>query len=624
MSNERQEFKMPKRRRGPMGGHGPMGGMIGGEKAKDFKGSFSKLLAYIGRYKFAILAVMIFAAASTVFSVIGPKVMGKATTELAEGLMRKIGGTGGIDFDKIAHILMLTLGLYLCSAAFTFIQSWIMTGITQKICYRMRKEISEKINRMPMKYFESRTYGEVLSRITNDVDTLGQGLNQSVTQIITSTATIIGVIVMMLSISPLMTLIALVVLPVSAILMSTVVKFSQKYFRTQQNYLGKINGQVEETYSGHLVIKAFNKEKETIENFDKTNNVLYTSAWKSQFLSGLMQPIMMFVGNMGYAGVAISGGILAIRGTIGIGDIQAFIQYVKNFTQPIQQIAQVINQVQSMTAASERVFEFLGEEEEDQTAENPVALTNPKGAVTFSHVRFGYDPKQVVIKDFSADVKPGQKIAIVGPTGAGKTTIVKLLMRFYDVDSGSISLDGHDIRDFNRHNLRDYFGMVLQDTWLFKGTIMENIRYGRLDATDEEVIAAAKAAHADHFIRTLPEGYEMELNEDASNVSQGQKQLLTIARAILADNPVLILDEATSSVDTRTEERIQKAMDNLMEGRTSFIIAHRLSTIKNADLILVMKEGDIIEQGTHSQLLEAGGFYADLYNSQFEETEEAI
>ena len=565
MSNERQEFKMPKRRRGPMGGHGPMGGMIGGEKAKDFKGSFSKLLAYIGRYKFAILTVMIFAAASTVFSVIGPKVMGKATTELAEGLMRKIGGIGGIDFDKIAHILMLTLGLYLCSAAFTFIQSWIMTGITQKICYRMRKEISEKINRMPMKYFESRTYGEVLSRITNDVDTLGQGLNQSVTQIITSTATIIGVIVMMLSISPLMTLIALVVLPVSAILMSTVVKFSQKYFRTQQNYLGKINGQVEETYSGHLVIKAFNKEKETIENFDKTNNVLYTSAWKSQFLSGLMQPIMMFVGNMGYAGVAISGGILAIRGTIGIGDIQAFIQYVKNFTQPIQQIAQVINQVQSMTAASERVFEFLGEEEEDQTAENPVALTNPKGAVTFSHVRFGYDPKQVVIKDFSADVKPGQKIAIVGPTGAGKTTIVKLLMRFYDVDSGSISLDGHDIRDFNRHNLRDYFGMVLQDTWLFKGTIMENIRYGRLDATDEEVIAAAKAAHADHFIRTLPEGYEMELNEDASNVSQGQKQLLTIARAILADNPVLILDEATSSVDTRTEERIQRAMDNLME-----------------------------------------------------------
>lgn len=615
---------MPRRRRGPMGGHGPMGGMMGGEKAKDFKGSFGKLLAYIGRYKFAILAVMIFAAASTVFSVIGPKVMGRATTELAEGLMRKIEGTGGIDFEKIAHILLLTLALYLCSAAFTFVQSWIMTGITQKICYRMRKEISEKINRMPMKYFESRTYGEVLSRITNDVDTLGQGLNQSITQIITSTATIIGVIVMMLSISPLMTLIALVVLPVSAILMSIVVKFSQKYFRTQQNYLGRINGQVEETYAGHLVIKAFNKEEETIRTFEETNDVLYTSAWKSQFLSGLMQPIMMFVGNMGYAGVAISGGILAIRGTIGIGDIQAFIQYVKNFTQPIQQIAQVINQVQSMTAASERVFEFLEESEEDQTAENPVCLENPQGAVTFDHVRFGYDPQQVIIKDFSADVKPGQKIAIVGPTGAGKTTIVKLLMRFYDVDSGSISLDGRDIRAFNRHNLRDYFGMVLQDTWLFKGTIMENIRYGRLDATDEEVIAAAKAAHADHFIRTLPGGYEMELNEDASNVSQGQKQLLTIARAILADNPVLILDEATSSVDTRTEERIQKAMDNLMEGRTSFIIAHRLSTIRNADLILVMKEGDIIEQGNHEQLLAAGGFYADLYNSQFEDTEEAV
>ena len=603
---------------------GPAKAGMGGEKPKDFRGSMKKLLKYMGKYKFTLFAVMIFAAGGTVFSVVGPKVMAKATNALADGLMKKIAGTGGIDFEYIGKILIITLALYLIGSLLQFVQGWLMTGVTQKLAVSMRKDITDKINRMPMKYFESRTYGEVLSRITNDVDTLGQGLNQSVTQIITSTATIIGVIVMMLSISPLMTLIALVVLPVSAILMSTVVKFSQKYFRTQQNYLGKINGQVEETYSGHLVIKAFNKEKETIENFDKTNNVLYTSAWKSQFLSGLMQPIMMFVGNMGYAGVAISGGILAIRGTIGIGDIQAFIQYVKNFTQPIQQIAQVINQVQSMTAASERVFEFLGEEEEDQTAENPVVLTNPKGAVTFSHVRFGYDPKQVVIKDFSADVKPGQKISIVGPTGAGKTTIVKLLMRFYDVDSGSISLDGHDIRDFNRHNLRDYFGMVLQDTWLFKGTIMENIRYGRLDATDEEVIAAAKAAHADHFIRTLPEGYEMELNEDASNVSQGQKQLLTIARAILADNPVLILDEATSSVDTRTEERIQKAMDNLMEGRTSFIIAHRLSTIKNADLILVMKEGDIIEQGTHSQLLEAGGFYADLYNSQFEETEEAI
>lgn len=614
---EDREFKP--RRRGPGGGHGPMGGMMSGEKAKDFKGSFKKLLAYIGRYKFAILAVMIFAAASTVFNVMGPKVMGRATTELAEGLMRKIGGTGGIDFDKILYILLLTLGLYAVSSVFVFVQGWIMSGITQKICYRMRKEISEKINRMPMKYFESRTYGEVLSRITNDVDTLGQGLNQSITQIITSAATIIGVLVMMLSISPLMTLIALIILPVSALLMSVVVKFSQKHFRTQQKYLGHINGQVEETFAGHLVIKAFNKEEDVIRTFDETNDVLYESAWKSQFLSGLMHPLMMFVGNMGYAGVAISGGLLAIKGTIGIGDIQAFIQYVKNFTQPIQQIAQVISQVQSMTAASERVFEFLAEEEEDQTVPDPVTLTDPKGAVRFDHVRFGYDPQQVIIKDFSADVKPGQKIAIVGPTGAGKTTVVKLLMRFYDVQAGSISLDGHDIRDFNRNNLRDYFGMVLQDTWLFKGSIMENIRYGRLDATDEEVIEAAKAAHADHFIRTLPGGYSMELNEDASNVSQGQKQLLTIARAILADNRVLILDEATSSVDTRTEERIQKAMDNLMEGRTSFIIAHRLSTIKNADLILVMREGDIIEQGNHEELLAAGGFYADLYNSQFEE-----
>lgn len=624
MSNEKTEFKMPQpRRRGP-GGHGPMGRMMGGEKAKDFKGSFRKLLAYIGRYKFAILAVMIFAVASTVFSVLGPKIMGRATTELAEGLMRKIGGTGGIDFDRIAEILLWTLGLYLASACFTFLQGWIMSGVTQKICYRMRREIAEKINRMPMKYFESRPYGEVLSRITNDVDTLGQGLNQSITQIITSTTTMVGVLVMMLTISPLMTLIALVILPVSVILMSVVVKFSQKHFRAQQKYLGVINGQVEETYAGHLVIKAFNKERETIETFNQTNDTLYQSAWKSQFLSGMMHPIMMFVGNMGYAGVAISGGILAIKGAIGIGDIQAFIQYVKNFTQPIQQIAQVINQVQSMTAASERVFEFLDEEEEDQIVENPVILENPQGAVKFDHVRFGYDPEQVVIKDFSADVKPGQKIAIVGPTGAGKTTIIKLLMRFYDVQSGSVSLDGHDIRDFNRHDLRDHFGMVLQDTWLFKGTIMENIRYGRLDATDEEVIAAAKAAHADHFIRTLPGGYDMELNEDASNVSQGQKQLLTIARAILADNRVLILDEATSSVDTRTEERIQMAMDNLMEGRTSFIIAHRLSTIKNADLILVMQEGDIIEQGNHEELLAAGGFYAELYNSQFEETEEAV
>ena len=603
------------------GGHGGPPGMPV-EKAKDFKGSLKKLMQYIGKYRMAVVIVMVIAMFSTVFSVIGPKVMGMATTELAEGLMGKIQGTGGIDFDAIAKILIATMALYLVSAIFTFAQGWMMTGVTQNICYRLRKEITEKIHRMPMKYFERRPYGEVLSRITNDVDALGMGLNQSVTQIITSITTLIGVLVMMLSISPLMTLIALVILPLSGGLMALVVKMSQKHFRTQQKSLGEINGQVEENFAGHLVIKAFNKEEDVTKTFDQTNHVLYESAWKSQFLSGMMMPVMMFVGNLGYVGVAISGAMLAIKGSIGIGDIQAFIQYVRNFTQPLQQMAQIINQVQSMTAAAERVFEFLEEEEEDQTAENPVTLTEAKGAVEFDHVRFGYDPEQVVIKDFCAHVAPGQKIAIVGPTGAGKTTIVKLLMRFYDVQSGSIMLDGHDIRDFNRHNLRDYFGMVLQDTWLYKGTIMENIRYGRLDATDEEVIAAAKAAHADHFIRTLPGGYHMELNEDATNVSQGQKQLLTIARAILADNPVLILDEATSSVDTRTEERIQMAMDNLMHGRTSFIIAHRLSTIKNADLILVMKEGDIIEQGNHEELLAAGGFYADLYNSQFEDIDQ--
>ena len=597
--------------------------MMGGEKPKNFKASFGKLLKYIGKYKFALVIVVIMAILSTVFSVVGPKIMGRATTELAEGLMRKIQGTGGIDFDTIEKILLITLALYVVSAVFSFVQGWIMSNVSQKICYRMRREISEKINRMPMKYFESRTYGEVLSRITNDVDTLGMGLNQSITQIITSVATIIGVIIMMLSISPLITLIALVILPVSAGLLSLLIKFSQKYFRTQQNYLGHINGLVEETFGGQMVIKAFNKEEDTIKTFDDTNGVLYDSAWKSQFLSGMMMPVMNFVGNLGYAGVAIAGGILTINGTIGVGDIQASIQYVKNFTQPIQQIAQVINQVQSMTAASERVFEFLGEDEEEQTVAQPVRLNEGAEAICFDHVRFGYDTEQVVIKDFSADVKPGQKIAIVGPTGAGKTTIVKLLMRFYDVQSGSIKLDGHDIRDFDRHELRDNFGMVLQDTWLFKGSIRENIRYGKPDATDAEVEAAADAAYADHFIRTLPGGYEMELNEDASNVSQGQKQLLTIARAILADNPVLILDEATSSVDTRTEEKIQKAMDNLMAGRTSFIIAHRLSTIRNADLILVMNEGDIIEQGTHSELLAKGGFYADLYNSQFEEVESA-
>ena len=616
MSNGNETAKGMGRRRGPMGGRG----MTPGEKPKDLKGAIGKLTSYIRHFKFAIVIVAVFAACSTVFSVIGPKILGKATTALSEGLMAKIRGTGGIDFTYIGKILLFVLGLYLLSALFSFVQGWIMTGVTQKICYQLRKEISEKINRMPMKYFESRTYGEVLSRITNDVDTLGQGLNQSITTIITSVATLIGVFIMMLSISPRMTLIALVILPVSAGLISFVVKKSQKYFKNQQEYLGHINGQVEEIYGGHLVIKAFNREQDTIEEFDATNQKLYESAWKSQFLSGMMQPIMMFVGNLGYAAVALSGGLLAIRGTITIGDIQAFIQYVKSFTQPIQQIAQVINQVQSMAAASERVFEFLNEEEEDQSVENPCDISKVTGAVSFEHVHFGYQPDQTIIHDFSVNVAPGQKIAIVGPTGAGKTTMVKLLMRFYDVNSGAICLDGHDVRSFNRRDLREAFGMVLQDTWLFQGTIMENIRYGRLDATDEEVIAAAKAAHADHFIRTLPGGYQMELNEDASNVSQGQKQLLTIARAILADNKILILDEATSSVDTRTEVAIQKAMDHLMKGRTSFVIAHRLSTIRDADMILVMKDGDIVEQGRHEELLKKQGFYANLYNSQFEET----
>ena len=606
MANERRR----------MGGRGQMPV----EKAKDFKGSIGKLFAYMKQYHVAVAVVILCAIASTVFSVIGPDLLGKATTELSNGLLAKIQGTGSIDFTKIGQILLFVLGLYLLSTLFSFVQGWLMTGVTQKVCYRMRRDISEKIDRMPMAYFESRTYGEVLSRITNDVDTLGQSLNQSITQIITSVATMVGVLVMMLRISPLMTLIAVVILPISVTLISLVVKKSQKYFKQQQEYLGHINGQVEETYAGHTVIQAYNKEKDMVQQFQETNDTLYHSAWKSQFLSGLMQPIMMFVGNLGYAAVALSGGLLAIRGTITIGDIQAFIQYVKNFTQPMQQIAQVLNQVQSMAAASERVFEFLEEAEEVQTAEHPLELANVEGNVDFQHVSFGYQPEQCVIHDFSAKVKSGQKIAIVGPTGAGKTTMVKLLMRFYDVSGGAILLDGHDVRDFDRHKLRESFGMVLQDTWLFQGTIMENIRYGRLDATDEEVIAAAKAAHADSFIRQLPDGYQMELNEDASNVSQGQKQLLTIARAILADNRVMILDEATSSVDTRTEILIQKAMDHLMEGRTSFIIAHRLSTIRNADMILVMKDGDIIEQGTHEELLERNGFYADLYRSQFAQT----
>lgn len=600
---------------------GRMGRGMPGEKPKNFRKSLGKLFKYMGRYKYAIFAVMVMAAISTVFSVAGPKVMGKATTELANGLMKKVNGTGGIDFTLIGKILLFTLALYVTSVAFSFIQGWIMTGITQKLAYRMRREISEKIDRMPMKYFESRPYGDVLSRITNDVDTLGTGLNQSFTMIITSFATIIGTIIMMLTISPLMTLITFCILPISSILLGTIIKKSQKHFSTQQKYLGKINGMVEENYAGQLVIKAFNKEAETIEAFDETNEVLFKSAKKSQFLSGIMMPLMSFVGNLGYVGVAISGGFLAIKGRIGIGDIQAFIQYVRNLTEPMQQVAQVVNQVQSMTAAAERVFEFLEEDEEEPTRDAVIINDELTGAVDFEHVRFGYKADMPVIKDFTVHVEPGQKIAIVGPTGAGKTTIVKLLMRFYDVDFGTIKLDGININQIDRRELRKNFGMVVQDTWLFKGNIMENIRYGRLDATDEEVIEAAKAAYADKFIRTLPSGYGMELNEDASNVSQGQKQLLTIARTILANKKLMILDEATSSVDTRTEVMIQKAMDQLMQGRTSFIIAHRLSTIKNADIILVMKDGDIIEQGNHEELLESKGFYADLYNSQFEELE---
>lgn len=599
---------------------GPMGGprINTTEKAKDFKATVKKLLAYMGSYKIALVLVIIFAAASTLFNVVGPKIMGNATTKIFEGLTSKIAGTGGIDFSAVGRILISVLILYVISALLSFIQGYIMTGITQKICYKLRKESVEKINRMPMKYFESRTHGEVLSRITNDIDTLGNGLNQSVTQIITSVTTIIGTLIMMLSISPLMTLITLLILPLSIILIGLIVKTSQKHFRRQQEYLGHINGQVEEIFSGHNIVKAFNREEQVSDVFRETNGVLYDSAWKSQFLSGLMHPAMQFVGNLGYVGVAISGSFLVINNVIEIGYIQSFIQYVKHFTQPIQQVAQVSTMIQSIAATAERVFELLDEEEEDQQVENAAHPEEISGNVVFEHVSFGYNEDNIIIKDFNARVKSGQQVAIVGPTGAGKTTMVKLLMRFYDVSSGRILLDGNDIRQFNRSELREAFGMVLQDTWLFKGSIMENIRYGRIDATDEEVIAAAKAAHAHHFIKALPGGYSMELNEEASNVSQGQKQLITIARAILANNPILILDEATSSVDTRTEQRIQKAMDNLMRGRTSFVIAHRLSTIKNADMIIVMKDGDIVEQGSHDELMNKNGFYAELYNSQFE------
>ena len=602
--------------------HGHMGPQGADEKAKDLKGTLKKLLHYMSVFKVQMLLIVIFAVCGTTFTIIGPKILGKATTEIANGLMSKVSGGSGMDFEKIGQILLLTLALYLVSTLCSFIQGYLMTGVSQKTTYRLRKEISEKINRMPMNYFDTKPVGEVLSRVTNDVDTLGQSLNQSATQMITSVTTLIGVLAMMLSISPLMTLATLVILPVSMILISFVMKHSQKYFRGQQEYLGNVNGQVEEIYSGHNIIKAFNKEEDVIREFDTTNDRLYDSAWRSQFFSGMMMPIMQFIGNLGYVVVAILGGFLAIRKTIEVGDIQSFIQYVKRFTQPIQQIAQVANMLQMTAAASERVFEFLEEEEEDQTVEHPVSVENLEGNVSFDHVHFGYNADRIIVNDFSAEVKEGQKIAIVGPTGAGKTTMIKLLMRFYDVNSGAIKIDGHDVRDFNRSELREMFGMVLQDTWLFNGSIWDNIKYGKLDATDEEVIQAAKAAHVHQFVKTLPGGYDMELNEEANNVSQGQKQLLTIARAILADPKILILDEATSSVDTRTEVLIQKAMDNLMKGRTSFVIAHRLSTIRDADMILVMKDGDIVEQGNHEELLAKGGFYADLYNSQFEKTTE--
>ena len=594
---------------------------MSGEKAKDFKGAMLRLLKYMERYKFRLILMVIFAIGGTVFNIIGPKILGKATTELYSGLISKINGGSGIDFDKIIKILFGVMCLYVVSSVLSFIQGFIMTGISNDVTYNLRKDISKKINKIPMKYFESRTHGEILSRITNDVDTLQTGINQSVTQLITSATTLIGVLVMMLSINVWMTLAALLILPVSMFIISKVMKHSQKYFQDQQKYLGEVNGQVEEIYSGHTVVKAFNKEDDVINEFEKTNEKLYSSAWRSQFFSGIMMPIMQFVGNLGYVMVALLGGFMVIKNKIEVGDVQAFFQYIRNFTQPIQQIAQVTNMLQSSAAASERVFEFLDVEEEDQMAENPVSVDQIEGNVSFEHISFGYDPSKIIVHDFNADVKAGQKVAIVGPTGAGKTTMIKLLMRFYDVNSGEICIDGHNVKDFNRMELREMFGMVLQDTWLFHGTIMENIRYGRLDATDEEVIAAAKAAHAHHFIMSQPGGYQMELNEETSNISQGQKQLLTIARAILADNKIMILDEATSSVDTRTEERIQKAMDNLMKGRTSFVIAHRLSTIRDADLILVMKDGDIIEQGTHESLLAKNGFYANLYNSQFEKME---
>ena len=600
----------------PMGG-GPRG-MMPGEKAKNFKGTIGKLLKYLGRFKIAIACSLVFAAASTVFMVVGPKISGQATTELATGIIAQLTGTGSIDFGAIGRILLTLGGLYLLSAGLSGVQGWLMSGVATKVSYSMRKEISQKINRLPLSYFDKVQSGDVLSRITNDVDTVTQTLSQSLSQMVTSVTQMVGIFIMMLSISPTMTLVALCILPVSMLIVSQVVRRSQPLFQKQQKYLGMANGHVEEMYGAHLVVKAFNGEHNSIEEFERINDQLYQSAWKSQFLSGAMMPLMNFVGNLGYVCICILGGFLTLNGNIQVGDIQAFIQYVRQFTQPITQIANISNVLQQTAAAAERVFEFLEEEEEIPDPADPVSNENLEGNVSFDHVQFGYTPDKIIIHDFSAHVKQGQKVAIVGPTGAGKTTMVKLLMRFYELNNGSISIDGHDIRDFTRDGLRDMFGMVLQDTWLYNGSIMENIRYGRLDATDEEVIAAAKAAQVHHFVQTLPGGYNMELNEEASNVSQGQKQLLTIARTILSDPKILILDEATSSVDTRTEIAIQKAMDHLMEGRTSFIIAHRLSTIRDADLILVMKDGDIIETGNHQQLLEKHGFYYELYNSQFE------
>ena len=604
-----------------MGGGGHHGGMMGGgEKAKDFKGTMKKLSTYIGRYRIGLVFVAIFAIASTVFSVIGPTILGNATTEIFNGLISKVNGGAGINFTNIRNILLTLIALYVGSSVCSFVQGWIMAGVSQDVTYRMRKEISEKIHRLPMNYYESRTTGEILSRITNDIDTLSNSLNQSITQLITSTASIIGFFIMMVRINVVMTLLTVLIVPVSVIFVALVVKKSQVFFKKQQEYLGDVNGQVEEVYGGHNIIQVFNKEEDVIKEFDDMNQKLYNTAWKSQFFSGLMQPIMGFVGNLSYVGVAMLGGYLVVQGKLKVGQIQSFIQYSKNFSQPITQITQVMNMFQQTAASSERVFEFLEEPEEVQTVENPVSNKNIEGKVDFEHVCFGYNPDKIIIHDFCANVKAGQKIAIVGPTGAGKSTMVKLLMRFYDVNSGAIKIDGHNIQEFNRDELRDLFGMVLQDTWLYNGSIKENIRYGNLNATDDEVVEAAKAAHVDDFIRKLPNGYDMEINEEASNISQGQKQLLTIARAILSDPKILILDEATSSVDTRTEVLIQKAMDHLMEGRTSFIIAHRLSTIKNADLILFMKDGDIVEQGTHDELLALGGYYANLYNSQFDKT----